>query len=99
MMGITQMDPASLLQKAEDQFAIWSLTGGPDPYGTDGSIVPAAIAAVQATGFNGAGSEILTPTGSTGQEFLVNTPEPSILILLVIGLLGKMIVGHKKISI
>jgi len=80
MMGST-----SQLQQAEDQYAIWSLTGGPNPYGTNGAIVAAALAAVQA-GFNGQGFEILTPTGSMGQEFLVKTPEPGVLALLMIGL-------------
>ncbi len=42
------------------------------------------------------GSEILTPTRGTVEEFLVYTPEPSILILLVFGLLGVAIVWHKK---
>ena len=81
MMGST-----SQLQQAEDQYAIWSFTGGPDPYGTDSSIVAAALAAVQA-GFSGQGFEILTPTGSTGQEFIIQTPEPSVLLLLVIGIM------------
>lgn len=89
MMGITQMDPASQMQKAEDQYAIWSFTGGPNPYGTNSAFVAAALAAVQA-GFNGQGFEILTPTGNTGQEFLVKTPEPSALLLLMIGLVVLM---------
>ncbi len=83
---ITQMmGSTSQLQKAEDQFAIWSFTGGPNPYGTNSAIVAAALAAVQA-GFSGQGFEILTPTGSVGQEFLVHVPEPGALLLLVIGL-------------
>jgi hypothetical protein len=86
MMGITGMDPGSQLQDAEDQFAIWSFSGGPDPYGTNSAIIAAALAAVQATGFSGAGFEILTPTGSYGQEFIINTPEPGVLLLLVTGL-------------
>lgn len=79
-MGITQMDPASQNLKAEDQFAVWSFTGWSGPYGTDSSIVAAALAAVQA-GFSGEGFEILTLTGITGQEFIIKTSEPSILIL------------------
>jgi len=84
---ITQMmGSTSQLQTAEDQFAIWSFTGGPNPYGTNSSIVAAALGAVQG-GFNGQGFEILTPTGSTGQEFLVQVPEPGEILLLLIGLI------------
>jgi hypothetical protein len=87
MMGLGQkMDPASQLLKAEDQYAIWSFTGGPNPYGTNSAIVAAALAAVEA-GFNGQGFEILTPTGSTGQEFLVSVSEPCEILMLMIGLI------------
>jgi len=85
---ITQMMSAtSQLQKAMDQYAIWSLTGGPNPYGTNSTLVAAALAAVQG-GFSGQGWEILTPTGSAGQEFLilVGVPEPAELLMLLIGL-------------
>src|SRR5690348_18115968 len=59
---VTQMmSTASQLQKAMDQYAIWSLTGGPNPYGTNSSLIAAALSAVQ-NGFTGAGWEILTPT-------------------------------------
>ena len=63
------------------------LTGGPNPYGTNSSLVAAALLAVQG-GFTGAGWEILTPTGSAGQEFLmfVGVPEPAELVMLLIGL-------------
>jgi hypothetical protein len=81
MMGV-----GTQTQKAEDQFAIWSLTGGPNPYGTKSALVAAALAAVQ-NGFTGQGFEILTPTGSTGQEFLIYVPEPSELLLLMVGLI------------
>ena len=84
MMGTTNQ-----LQIAEDQYAIWSLTGGPNPYGTNSAIVAAALAAVKA-GFTGQGWEILTPTGSLGQEFLVRVPEPAALLMLLIGL---MVIG------
>ena len=85
---ITQMMSASTqLQKAMDQYAIWSLTGGPNPYGTNSTLIAAALAAVQG-GFSGQGWEILTPTGSAGQEFLifVGVPEPAELLMLLIGL-------------
>jgi len=82
MMGTTNQ-----LQKAMDQYAIWGFTGGPDPYSANGSLVAAALAAVSA-GFSGAGWEILTPTGSAGQEFLifVGVPEPGEAVTLIIGL-------------
>lgn len=85
---VTQMmSTAGQLQKAMDQYAIWSLTGGPNPYGTNSSLIAAALAAVQ-NGFTGAGWEILTPTGAAGQEFLifVGVPEPGELVMLLIGL-------------
>ena len=85
---ITQMmGTASQLQKAMDQYAIWSFTGGPNPYGSNSSLVAAALAAVQ-NGFSGQGWVILTPTGSAGQEFLifVGVPEPAELLMLLIGL-------------
>jgi hypothetical protein len=81
MMGTTNQ-----LQIAKDQYAIWSFTGGPNPYGTNSAIVAAALAAVQA-GFTGQGWEILTPTGSLGQEFLISVPEPGVLLMLLIGLI------------
>lgn len=82
MMGTT-----SQLQKAMDQYAIWSFSGGPNPYGSNSTLVAAALAAVQG-GFSGQGWEILTPTGSAGQEFLifVGVPEPAELVMLLIGL-------------
>ena len=83
---ITQMMSATTnLQKAMDQYAIWSFSGGPNPYGTNSSLVAAALAAVQG-GFSGQGWEILTPTGGAGQEFLIFVPEPGELILLIVGL-------------
>jgi hypothetical protein len=95
MMGTT-----SQTLKAEYQFAIWSFTSGasgPNPFGTNAKLAAAAAAAIGT--FSAQGWEILTPTGNTGQEFLVYTPEPSILVLLVFGLLGLAIVWHKKLSI
>ena len=84
---VTQMmSTSNQLQQAKDQFAIWSLTGGPNPYGTNSSLIAAALNAVNA-GFTGQGFQILTPTGSTGQEFLIfSVPEPGLLLLLAIGI-------------
>jgi hypothetical protein len=84
---ITQiMGTTNQLQIAEDQYAIWSFTGGPNPYGTNSAITAAALAAVKA-GFTGQGWEILTPTGGLGQEFLIGVPEPSPLLMLLVGLM------------
>jgi hypothetical protein len=85
---------------AQDQFAIWSFstpTSGPDPYGTNASLVASATSIVNSGGFSTAGWEILTPvTPGTGQEFLVMTPEPSSLLLLGSGLLGVAGVWAKR---
>jgi hypothetical protein len=85
---VTQMmSTSNQLLQAKDQYAIWSLTGGPNPFGTNSSLMVAALSAVNA-GFKGQGFQILTPTGSTGQEFLIfNVPEPKALLMLVIGLI------------
>ena len=84
---ITQMmSTTDQLQIAKDQYAIWSFSGGPNPYGTNSTLVAAALAAV-AAGFTGQGWEILTPTSSTGQEFLIRVPEPAELLMLLIGLI------------
>jgi hypothetical protein len=86
---ITQMMGSGLTQaqKAADQYAIWSFSGGPaNPYGNTTAILAAAMAGMKVTGFTGQGWEILTPTGSVGQEFLIYVPEPGALLLLVIGL-------------
>jgi hypothetical protein len=95
---VTQMMGASTqLQQAKDQFAIWSFTGGPNPYGTNSSIVAAALAAVNA-GFTGQGFTILTPTGSKGQEFLIfSVAEPAELLTLAIGLILLGIVTRKRL--
>jgi hypothetical protein len=90
MMGTTNQ-----LQIAKDQYAIWSFTGGPNPYGTNSALVAAALAAVKA-GFTGQGWEILTPTGGLGQEFLIMVPEPAMLLLLLIGLVLVGIATHNK---
>jgi hypothetical protein len=85
---VTQMmSTNNQLKQSEDQYAIWSFTGGPNPYGTNSSLVAAALAAVQ-SGFTGQGWEILTPTGSLGQEFLLSVAEPGTLAMLVVGLIA-----------
>jgi hypothetical protein len=93
---ITQMMGSSnQLQIAKDQFAIWSFTGGPNPFGTNSSLVAAALAAVKA-GFSGQGWEILTPNGPKGQEFLIFVAEPGELLMLVIGLIILGLAMHKR---
>jgi hypothetical protein len=92
LMSATTQD-----QKAEYQYAIWSFTGGPNPYGTNTSLVAAALAAVQG-GFTGQGWEILTPTGSLGQEFLVFVPEPGEVLLFIAGLIVLLIVQRKRFA-
>jgi hypothetical protein len=87
---ITQMMGPGLSQSqiAADQYAIWSFSGGPaNPYGNTSAIITAALAGMTASGFTGQGWEILTPTGSVGQEFLVHVPEPGVALLLVLGLI------------
>jgi hypothetical protein len=93
---VTQMMGAKTnAQKAAYQFAIWSFTGGPN-YSTNSTLVAAALAAVNA-GFKGQGFEILTPTGgSGGQEFLIYVPEPSELLMFIIGLTVLGVVTAKK---
>jgi hypothetical protein len=73
---------------AQYQWAIWSFTGGNDPYQTNSGLLSAAQAAVN-NNFSVSGWEILTPASwQTGQELIVMaTPEPSSSVLLVAGLL------------
>lgn len=93
---VTQMmGPSTQLQQAKDQFAIWSFTGGPDPYASNKALLTAALAAVNA-GFKGQGFEILTPTGSKGQEFLIRVSEPSQLLMFMIGLIVLGVATSKK---
>ncbi|MGB9068910.1 MAG: PEP-CTERM sorting domain-containing protein [Candidatus Acidiferrales bacterium] len=74
--------------QAEDQWAIWSYTdGGYDPYGATNLAAIIANAESNLSTFNPAGWEILTPNdGTYGQEFMINTPEPSSVLLLALGL-------------
>jgi hypothetical protein len=97
---ITQMTETSdQLTRAQDQWAIWSLTDGNyDPYGNQASIWCTAAAQLTAAHFTGHGWEILTPDTSLnqyGQEFLVPTPEPSSLSLLAVGLCGLLILKRR----
>jgi PEP-CTERM motif len=96
---ITQMMGTSdQTLQAEYQYAIWWLsdTSAPDPFGTDSALVADALAAVNGE-FTGQGFVILTPTtGSYGQEFMIKTPEPSVLLLLGIGLMALVLLAYKK---
>jgi hypothetical protein len=93
---VTQMmSTKGQLQLAKDQFAIWSFTGGPDPFGTNSSLVAAALAAVKG-GFTGQGFEVLTPVGSNGQEFLISVPEPAELLMFAIGVIMLVVATRKK---
>ena len=94
---VTQMMGATTqLQQAKDQYAIWSFTGGPNPFGTNGTLVAAALAAVNG-GFSGQGFQILTPTGSLGQEFLIfSVAEPGELLMLVFGLIILVMLTRKN---
>lgn len=96
---ITQMlGTSNQVFQAEDQYAVWSFTGGPNPYGTNGTLVAAALAAVQG-GFSGQGWEILTPTGSAGQEFLIFVSEPDESVLLLIGLAILFLAARARIGV
>jgi hypothetical protein len=101
---ITQMNAASdQTAKAQYQWAIWSFSGGHDPYLGSDALIGDAWAAVLG-GFGGKGWEILTPMGSYGQEFLVadqdplttTTPEPSGMLLFGTVVLGMAFALRKK---
>jgi hypothetical protein len=104
---VTQMMGASGNQtlQAQYQYAIWSLTGGPQS-STSASLVQAALNYVSSGKFNASGWELLTPTscsgskgapGCNGQEFLIYTPEPAAITLLLLGLLSMAIIFRRKI--
>jgi hypothetical protein len=82
--------------KAELQWAVWSLSGGGNPYGTNSILLTQASNAVN-SGFSDTSWEILTPTGRYGQEFFVRTPEPSTLIMLGGGLIALIGFGRRKL--
>jgi hypothetical protein len=101
---ITQMNAVSnQAEKAQYQWAVWSFSGGNDPYAGGDVLIGDALAAVLG-GFGGKGWEILTPTGSYGQEFLVadpgplttTTPEPSSMLLFGTVVLGMAFALRKK---
>jgi hypothetical protein len=97
---ITQMQGADQSTQAQDQWAIWSLTGSTtDPEGDPSSILSNAAAQLTAADFTGQGWEILTPDASLnqyGQEFLVQTPEPSGVLLLGMGLCGVLFLKRRE---
>lgn len=96
---IDQMNSATdQTTKAEYQWAIWSLSGGVDPYGA-GSASTLLTDAQNAVygGFTGQGWIVLTPTGKYGQEFMTQVPEPSSLMLLGIGLAALMLTGKRRL--
>jgi PEP-CTERM motif len=97
---VTQMMGTSdQTAKAADQWAIWSLTGGIDPFTGQYSaqtLLQNADSAVIG-GFTGQGWDILTPdVGQYGQEFLIQTPEPSGLLLLAVGLCGLFLHSYRE---
>ena len=79
-----------------------------NPYGTNGTLIAQAQSAVNG-GWSAPGWEILTPiagtgyspngplAGNYGQEFLVHpTPEPSSVLLILVGLIAIVLLGLKK---
>jgi PEP-CTERM motif len=98
---ITQLQNAlsagDLNTAAQDQWAIWSFSKGPDPYGTNSTLLGQAQLAVQG-GFTVSGWEILTPdAGQVGQEVIVvSTPEPGTLVLLLAGAAASFAFGRLR---
>ncbi len=97
---ITQMESTTNQnEQAQLQWAIWSFSGGHSQYLENDGLMSDALEAVL-HGFRGNGWEVLTPTGSYGQEFLVDsptaTPEPSSLLLFGTVLWGLSFVVRKK---
>jgi hypothetical protein len=80
---------------AQDEWAIWSFSGGLDPYNTNAGLLGNAQLAVQ-NGFTVSGWEILTPeAGQRGQEIiLVTTPEAGTLVLLLFGVIAVFAMGQ-----
>jgi hypothetical protein len=97
---ITQMQTSNQPTQAQDQWAIWSVTdGNTDPYGNQMSILDTAAGQLTAAGFTGQGWEILTPDAGLnqyGQEFLVQCPEPSSVLLLGAGLCGLLFLKRRE---
>lgn len=92
-MELMSAENAKNLTKAAGyQWEIWSFTDGGDPSKIPSADLPPAW-------FTGQGWEILTPTGNGGgQEFLVQTPEPSSLLLFGTAFLVLLGFATKKIS-
>lgn len=96
MMALQSQTQTQANQKleAEYQWTIWSMTGGAskNPYGTATTAIWADAQSHVNSGWSGAGWEILTPMGDPksatyyGQEFMMATPEPSSILLLLAGL-------------
>src|ERR1700688_642477 len=99
---ITQMQgTTNQTTQAADQWAIWSLSGGAshDPFTGANSATALLTDAANAVngGWTAQGFEILTPDkGQYGQEFLVQTPEPSGLLLLGVGLCGLFLFSYRE---
>ena len=84
---------------AQDEWAIWSFSGGLDPYGTNPTLLSEAQLAVQNV-FTVSNWEILTPdAGQVGQELIVMpTPEPGTLIFLLAGVAALLALGRFRNS-
>ena len=99
---ITQMmGTSNQTTQAADQWANWSLTGGAsqDPFTGPNSAAALLTDAQNAVsgGWTAQGFEILTPdVGQYGQEFMIQTPEPSGLLLLGVGLCGLFLFSYRE---
>jgi PEP-CTERM motif len=94
---LSNMTPANQVQ---DQWAIWSITDGNyDPYSNQSAILQNAATQLTSAGYTGQGWDILTPDANWnqyGQEFLVQTPEPSSVLLLALGLGGLLFLKRRE---